>query len=216
MQKKIIVVDDHEVVRLGLKSLIDQYPQYKVIAEAGSANEAVEKVFELQPDIVLMDIRLPGKSGIDACEEIKNKYPDIQVIMLTSYAEDEMLFSAIKAGASGYVLKQINSEGLIQSLEAVARGDGSLDPAVTQRVFQEVRKAVREEEAASFSSLSQQERMVLKLVSEGNTNKEIAHNLFLGEGTVRNYVSSILAKLDVSNRAEAAAYAVEHNLKNYL
>lgn len=216
MQKKIIVVDDHEVVRLGLKSLIDKYPQYKVIAEAGSANEAVEKVFELQPDIVLMDIRLPGKSGIDACEEIKNKYPDIQVIMLTSYAEDEMLFSAIKAGASGYVLKQINSEGLIQSLEAVARGDGSLDPAVTQRVFQEVRKAVREEEAASFSSLSQQERMVLKLVSEGNTNKEIAHTLFLGEGTVRNYVSSILAKLDVSNRAEAAAYAVEHNLKNYL
>lgn len=216
MEKKIIIVDDHEVVRLGLKSLLDQYPQYKVIAETGSANEAVEKVFELQPDIVLMDIRLPGKSGIEACEEIKNKYPEIQVIMLTSYAEDEMLFSAIKAGASGYVLKQINSEGLIQALEAVARGDASLDPAVTQRVFQEVRKAVREEEAASFSSLSQQERMVLKLVSEGNTNKQIAHNLFLGEGTVRNYVSSILSKLDVSNRAEAAAYAVEHNLKNYL
>ena len=136
--------------------------------------------------------------------------------MLTSYAEDEMLFSAIKSGASGYVLKQINSEGLIQSLEAVARGDASLDPAVTQRVFQEVRRAVIDEEAASFSSLSQQEKMVLKLVSEGRTNKEIAHSLFLGEGTVRNYVSSILSKLDVSNRAEAAAYAVEHNLKNYL
>ena len=136
--------------------------------------------------------------------------------MLTSYAEDEMLFSAIKSGASGYVLKQINSEGLIQSLEAVARGDASLDPAVTQRVFQEVRRAVKEEEAASFSSLSQQEKMVLKLVSEGNTNKNIARSLFLGEGTVRNYVSSILSKLDVSNRAEAAAYAVEHNLKNYL
>lgn len=216
MKKKIIIVDDHEVVRLGLKSLLDQYPQYEVVSEASSANEAVKQVRELKPDIVLMDIRLPGKSGIEACEEIKQTNPDVQVIMLTSYAEDEMLFSAIKSGASGYVLKQINSEGLIQSLEAVARGEASLDPAVTQRVFQEVRRAVKEEEAASFSSLSQQEKMVLKLISEGKTNKEIAQKLYLGEGTVRNYVSSILSKLDVSNRAEAAAYAVEHNLKNYL
>ena len=216
LKKKIIIVDDHEVVRLGLKSLLDQYPQYEVVSEASSANEVIQQVDDLDPDIILMDIRLPGKSGIEACEEIKQKKPDIKIIMLTSYAEDEMLFSAIKSGASGYVLKQINSEGLIQSLEAVARGDASLDPAVTQRVFQEVRRAVKEEEAASFSSLSQQEKMVLKLVSEGNTNKKIAHSLFLGEGTVRNYVSSILSKLDVSNRAEAAAYAVEHNLKNYL
>jgi DNA-binding NarL/FixJ family response regulator len=216
LKKRIIIVDDHEVVRLGLKSLLDQYPQYEVVAEADSAASAVDAALEMNPDIILMDIRLPGKSGIEACEEIKSRNPDIQIIMLTSYAEDEMLFSAIKAGASGYVLKQINSEGLIHSLEAVARGEGSLDPAVTQRVFQEVRKAVKEEEAASFSSLSQQEKMVLRLVSEGKTNKEIAQNLFLGEGTVRNYVSSILSKLSVSNRAEAAAYAVEHNLKNYL
>ena len=205
MKKKIIIVDDHEVVRLGLKSLLDQYPQYEVVSEASDANEAIVKAKEFEPDIVLMDIRLPGKSGIEACEEIKNTNPNIKVIMLTSYAEDEMLFSAIKSGASGYVLKQINSEGLIQSLEAVARGEASLDPAVTQRVFQEVRRAVKGEEAASFSSLSQQEKLVLKLVSEGKTNKEIAHTLFLGEGTVRNYVSSILSKLDVSNRAEAAA-----------
>ena len=216
MKKKILIVDDHEVVRLGLKSLLDQYPQYEVVSEASSADEAVQKVEELLPDIVLMDIRLPGKSGIEACEEITANHPNIKVIMLTSYAEDEMLFSAIKSGASGYVLKLINSEGLIQSLDAVARGEASLDPAVTQRVFQEVRRAVKGEEAASFSSLSQQEKMVLKLVSEGNTNKEIALALFLGEGTVRNYVSSILSKLVVSNRAEAAAYAVEHNLKNYL
>jgi DNA-binding NarL/FixJ family response regulator len=216
LKKRIIIVDDHEVVRLGLRSLLDQYPQYEVVAEADSAASAVEAALEMNPDIILMDIRLPGKSGIEACEVIKARNPDIQIIMLTSYAEDEMLFSAIKAGASGYVLKQINSEGLIHSLEAVARGDGSLDPALTQRVFQEVRKAVKEEEAASFSSLSQQEKMVLRLVSEGKTNKEIAQSLFLGEGTVRNYVSSILSKLSVSNRAEAAAYAVEHNLKNYL
>lgn len=216
MKTRIVIVDDHEVVRIGMRSLLEQYSQYEVVAEAGSAKEAVAQVDAFQPDIVLMDIRLPGKSGIDACEEIKHKYPDTKVLMLTSYAEDEMLFSAIKAGASGYVLKQIDSEGLIKSLEAVARGEASLDPAVTQRVFQEVRKAVKEEEAASFQNLSQQEKMVLKLVSEGKTNREIAQALYLGEGTVRNYVSSILSKLGVSNRAEAAAYAVEHNLREYL
>ena len=216
MKIRIIIVDDHEIVRIGMRSLLEQYPQYEVVAEAGNAKEAVEQVLTFKPDIVLMDIRLPGKSGIDACEEIKQILPDTKVIMLTSYAEDEMLFSAIKAGASGYVLKQIDSEGLIKSLEAVSRGEASLDPAVTQRVFQEVRKAVKEEEAASFVNLSQQEKMVLKLVSEGKTNREIAQALYLGEGTVRNYVSSILSKLGVSNRAEAAAYAVEHNLKEYL
>ncbi len=216
MKIRIIIVDDHEIVRIGMRSLLEQYPQYEVVSEAGNAKEAVEQVQSFNPDIVLMDIRLPGKSGIDACEEIKRFAPDTKVIMLTSYAEDEMLFSAIKAGASGYVLKQIDSEGLIKSLEAVSRGEASLDPAVTQRVFQEVRKAVKEEEAASFANLSQQEKMVLKLVSEGKTNREIAQALYLGEGTVRNYVSSILSKLGVSNRAEAAAYAVEHNLREYL
>jgi DNA-binding NarL/FixJ family response regulator len=213
---RIVIVDDHEVVRIGMRSLLEQYSQYEVVGEAGNAKEAVAQVETYNPDIVLMDIRLPGKSGIEACEEIKRVHPDTKVLMLTSYAEDEMLFSAIKAGASGYVLKQIDSEGLIKSLEAVARGEASLDPAVTQRVFQEVRKAVKEEEAASFLNLSQQEKMVLKLVSEGKTNREIAQALYLGEGTVRNYVSSILSKLGVSNRAEAAAYAVEHNLREYL
>ena len=216
MKKRIIIVDDHEIVRLGLKSLLDQYPQYEVVSEAKNAKEAIAQVETYKPDIVLMDIRLPGKSGIDACEEIKQNFPDVKVIMLTSYAEDEMLFSAIKAGASGYILKQIDSSGLAKSIEAVARGEASLDPAVTQRVFQEVRRAVKDEEAASFTELSQQEKMVLKLVSEGKTNREIAQSLYLGEGTVRNYVSSILSKLSVSNRAEAAAYAVEHNLKEYL
>ena len=215
-KKRIIIVDDHEIVRFGLKSLLDQHPEYDVIAEASNAKEALQQVNSYHPDIVLMDIRLPGKSGIDACEEIKSKYPDIKVIMLTSFAEDEMLFSAIKAGASGYVLKQINLDDLVRSIESVARGEAALDPAVTQRVFQEVRKAVKDEEAAAFSNLSQQEKMVLKLVAEGKTNREIAQALFLGEGTVRNYVSSILSKLGVSNRAEAAAYAVEHNLKDYL
>ncbi|HNY19283.1 MAG TPA: response regulator transcription factor [Flexilinea sp.] len=213
---RIVLVDDHEVVRLGLKSLLEQGSRFEVVGEASNAKEAIEITGKLRPDIVLMDIRLPGQSGIDACEEITQKYPDVKVVMLTSYAEDEMLFSAIRAGASGYLLKQISSEDLVRSLESVARGDALLDPLVTQRVFQEVRRAVKEEEASAFAILSQQEKHVLILVSEGKTNREIAKSLFLGEGTVRNYVSSILSKLGTSNRAEAAAYAVEHNLKDYL
>ncbi|MDO9120436.1 MAG: response regulator transcription factor [Anaerolineaceae bacterium] len=215
-KQRIILVDDHEVVRLGLKSLLERHPQFEVISEAGSAKEALEQVERLLPDVVLMDIRLPGTSGIEACEEITKKFPDIRVIMLTSYAEDDMLFSAIRAGASGYVLKQIGADDLMKAIEAVGRGEALLDPAVTQRVFQEVRRAVKEEESSAFSTLSQQEKHVLVLVSEGRTNREIAKALFLGEGTVRNYVSSILSKLGVSNRAEAAAYAVEHNLRDYL
>ncbi len=215
-KQRLILVDDHEVVRIGLKSLLERHPQFDVVGEAGSAREAVEQVANLKPDIVIMDIRLPGTSGIEACEEIVTKYPGTKVIMLTSYAEDEMLFSAIRAGASGYILKQIGSDELVKALEAVSRGEALLDPAVTQRVFQEVRRAVKEEEASAFAHLSQQEKHVLLLVSEGKTNREIAKSLFLGEGTVRNYVSSILSKLGVNNRAEAAAYAVEHNLREYI
>jgi DNA-binding NarL/FixJ family response regulator len=216
IKQRILLVDDHEVVRLGLKALIDRHQNFEVVGEAGSAREAVEKVGQLHPDVVVMDIRLPGASGIEACEEIVQSFPETRVIMLTSYVEDEMLFSAIRAGASGYILKQIGGEDLIRALEAIGRGEALLDPAVTQRVFQEVRKAVRDEEASAFVHLSQQEKHVLQLVSEGRTNREIAKNLFLGEGTVRNYVSSILSKLNVNNRAEAAAYAVEHNLKDYI
>lgn len=215
-KQRIVLVDDHEVVRLGLKALLDRHPNFEVVGEAASAREALELVGSLQPAVVVMDIRLPGTSGIEACEEIVQRFPETKVLMLTSYAEDEMLFSAIRAGASGYVLKQIGGEELVRALEAVGRGEALLDPAVTQRVFQEVRKAVKEEEASAFSHLSQQEKHVLLLVSEGKTNREIAKALFLGEGTVRNYVSSILSKLGVNNRAEAAAYAVEHNLREYI
>ena len=216
VKQRILLVDDHEVVRIGLKSLLERHPQFTVVGEAASAREALEQVANLKPEVVVMDIRLPGTSGIEACEEIVTKFPGTKVIMLTSYAEDEMLFSAIRAGASGYILKQIGSDDLIKALEAVSRGEALLDPAVTQRVFQEVRRAVKEEEASAFAHLSQQEKHVLLLVSEGKTNREIAKALFLGEGTVRNYVSSILSKLGVNNRAEAAAYAVEHNLREYI
>jgi two-component system response regulator DevR len=215
-KQRILLVDDHEVVRLGLKSLLERHPQFDVVGEASSAREALELVNNTHPDVVVMDIRLPGTSGIEACEEITGRFPETKVIMLTSYAEDEMLFSAIRAGASGYILKQIGGEDLVRALEAVGRGDAMLDPTVTQRVFQEVRRAVKEEEASAFAHLSQQEKHVLLLVSEGKTNREIAKALFLGEGTVRNYVSSILSKLGVNNRAEAAAYAVQHSLREYI
>ena len=215
-KQRILLVDDHEVVRLGLRALLERHQQFEVVAEAGTVRDAIEQVEQYSPDVVVMDIRLPGGSGIEACEEISEKYPNTKVIMLTSYAEDEMLFSAIRAGASGYVLKQIEGEGLVRAIEAVGRGEALLDPAVTQRIFQEVRKAAKEEEASAFVALTQQEKHVLMLVSEGKTNREIAKALFLGEGTVRNYVSSILSKLGVSNRAEAAAYAVEHNLRDHL
>ncbi len=215
-KQRILLVDDHEVVRLGLRALLERHPHFEVVAEAGTAHEALERVQDYSPDVVVMDIRLPGGSGIDACQEITQKYPDTKVIMLTSYAEDEMLFSAIRAGAAGYVLKQIGGEDLVRAIEAVGRGEALLDPAVTQRIFQEVRKAAKDVEASAFSPLTQQEKHVLLLVSEGKTNREIAKELFLGEGTVRNYVSSILSKLNVSNRAEAAAYAVQHNLRDHL
>ncbi len=215
-RQRILLVDDHEVVRVGLKALLEKHPDFEVVAEAGTARDAVEKTESYKPDVVVMDIRLKGGSGIEACQEITESSPDTQVIMLTSYAEDEMLFSAIRAGAAGYVLKQIGGDDLVRAIEAVGRGEALLDPAVTQRVFQEVRKAAREEEASAFAELTQQEMHVLQLVSEGRTNRQIAEMLFLGEGTVRNYVSSILSKLNVRNRAEAAAYAVEHNLKDYI
>ncbi len=216
MALKIIIVDDHEVVRLGLRTLLERHPDFKVVGEAANAREAVQKTQLLRPDVVIMDIRLPGGSGIDACRKIVEQVPEARVIMLTSYAEDEMLFDAISAGACGYVLKQIGSDDLVRAIEAVGRGEASLDPALTQRVFARVREAARKERETAFAGLTEQELRVLAHVAEGKTNREIAEALFLGEGTVRNYVSNILKKLGLTNRAEAAAYAVEHNLKEFI
>ena len=215
-RQRIIIVDDHEVVRLGLRSLLDRHPEFEVVAEASNGREAIEKVDAYEPDVVVLDIRLPGMSGVEVCQQITDKHPDMHVIMLTSYAEDEMLFAAIRAGAAGYVLKQIGGDDLTRAIERVGRGEALLDPTLTQRVFEEVRKAQREEEASAFAELTNQEMQVLQLVSEGKTNREIAEALYLGEGTARHYVSNILGKLGVANRAEAAAYAVQHNLKDYL
>jgi DNA-binding NarL/FixJ family response regulator len=213
---RIIIVDDHEVVRLGLKALLEHHPDFTVVDEASTAKEAVQKAIAHRPEVVVMDIRLPGGSGIDACREIAQALgSETKVIMLTSYAEDEMLFEAIAAGAAGYVLKQIGGDDLVHAIETVGRGEALLDPALTQRVFERVREAQRKEEKSAFSDLTEQEMRVLVLLAEGKTNREIAQMLYLGEGTVRNYVSSILSKLGLSNRAEAAAYAVEHRIKTF-
>jgi len=216
MTLRILIVDDHEVVRLGLRSLLSNQANFVVVDEASSAKEAVEKAVQHRPDVVVMDIRMPGENGIEACREIKMHLPNTEVLMLTSYAEDEMLFDAISAGAAGYVLKQGGGDELIRAIQRVGQGEALLDPAVTQRVLARVRQATRQEQAAAFNDLTEQELRVLGLVSEGRTNKEIAKSLFLGEGTVRNYVSSILSKLGLTNRAEAAAYAVRHNLHEFL
>ncbi len=213
---RIIIVDDHEVVRLGLRALLERHAGFTVVDEAATAHEAIQKALQHRPEIVVMDIRLPGGSGISACREIAAQAPEVKVIMLTSFAEDDMLFEALAAGAAGYVLKQIGGDDLIRAIETVGRGEALLDPSLTQRVFTRVREAARKDEAAAFAELTEQELRVLAQVAEGKTNREIAQALFLGEGTVRNYVSSILSKLHVANRVEAAAYAVQHNLKDYL
>lgn len=212
---KIILVDDHEVVRLGLKSLLSNYPKFEVVAEAGNADEAIRLADEYKPDVMVMDIRLPGKSGIDATREITAKHKSTKVIMLTTFADDELLFDAISAGASGYVLKQIDSGELINALERIGRGESLLDPAVTQQVFKRMRESTRKAETEAFASLTEQELKVLSLVAQGKRNKEIAAEVFLSEKTVRNYVSSILSKLGLATRSEAAAYAVKHHIENF-
>ncbi len=216
MHIRILLVDDHEIVRLGLKALLSRFPHFEVVAEAGDAQEALEKTLHYQPDVVVMDIRLPGKNGIEATREIMEVRPQTKIIMLTSHADDDVLFDAISAGASGYVLKQIGSDDLVRALETIGRGESMLDPAITQKVFQRVRETARRAEDEYFATLSEQELTILSLVTEGLTNREIAERMFLSEKTVRNYVSSILSKLDLSSRAEAAAYAVRHHIHEHI
>ncbi|NWG17587.1 MAG: response regulator transcription factor [Chloroflexi bacterium] len=210
---RILIADDHSVVRAGLRALLERQGRFRVVAEAATGEEAVAKAQDSQPDVAVLDVRMPGVSGIEACRQIIETVPGCRVIMLTSYAEDELLFAAIQAGASGYVLKRIGDNELIQAIERVSRGEGMLDPAMTTTVFTEMRKASQAQHAAAFANLTSQELAVLALVAEGLTNRQIAIKLYLGEGTVRNYVSSVLAKIGASNRAEAAAYAVKNNIR---
>jgi two-component system, NarL family, response regulator DevR len=209
---RILIADDHSVVRAGLRALLEHHKSFHIVAEASTGEEAILKAQEHRPDVAVMDIRMPGISGIEACRQIVTTVENCRVIVLTTYAEDELLFAAIRAGASGYVLKRIGDNDLVTAVERVSRGENMLDPALTARVFEEMRKVGQAQQAEAFSELTPQELSVLALVAHGMTNRQIAVKLYLGEGTVRNYVSSVLAKINVSNRAEAAAYAVKHNI----
>ena len=209
---RILLVDDHEVVRLGLKALLSRHPRFEVVGEAGSADEALAKARVQKPDVVVMDIRLAGKSGIEATREIVAVLPATKVIILTSFADDDLLMDAVAAGATGYVLKQIGSDDLVRALEAVGRGEALLDPAMMNKAFARLREAARKDRGEAFKMLTEQEVRIITLVAHGRTNREIAGELYLSEKTVRNYVSSILGKLGLSHRAQAAAYAVEHGL----
>jgi two-component system response regulator DevR len=202
---RIVLVDDHEVVREGLRALLDAEEGIEVVGEAGNVADAVRRVGYESPDVVVLDVRLPDGSGIEACREIRARWPEVRVLMLTSFADDEALFSSIMAGASGYVLKQIKGSDLVSSVQRVGRGESLLDPEMTERVFRRIRG--EEPDDPLLARLSNQERKILDLIAEGLTNREIAERMFLAEKTVKNYVSNVLAKLDMSRRSEAAAYA---------
>ena len=207
---RLLVVDDHEIVRQGLVALLDRREEFEVVGEAGSVAESIEMARRFQPDLVIMDVRLPDGSGIEACREIRSELPGTRVVILTSYPDEEAVLSAIVAGASGYLLKQIRARDLVAALESVARGDSLLDPAVTEKVLERVRRLGSGGTSDEIAQLTPQEQKILLLVAEGKTNKEIAAEIFLSDKTVKNYVSSILSKLNLERRAQAAAFVAKH------
>ena len=209
---RVLICDDHEVVREGLRTLLSRRPEMAVVGEAGTMQEAIETAAKAKPDVVIMDVRLPDGSGVEACRAIREARPETRVIMLTSYADDEALFASIVAGASGYLLKQTRGQMVVDAIQAVAQGRSLLDPDVTGKVLERVRRG-REKEDPAIASLTDQERKVLEQLAEGKTNREIGAALFLSEKTVKNYVSRILDKLGLSRRAQAAAFMAERRPK---
>jgi DNA-binding NarL/FixJ family response regulator len=209
---RILIADDHEVVRIGLAALLDRQPGFRVVGEASSGREAVALARRHQPDVAVLDIRMPDGSGTEACRQITSELPATAVVMLTSYADEDALFAAIAAGAAGYVLKRIGSHELVDAVRRVAAGQSTLDPAVTRSVLERLRRAQQLEERGVFTELTEQERRVLAQLAEGQSNREIAIALELAEKTVRNYVSSILGKLGLVSRSQAAAFAIRNHL----
>lgn len=205
---RVVICDDHEVVREGLRGLIGRQAGMTVVGEAGTVAEAVEAATRASPDVVIMDVRLPDGSGVEACRAIREARPEVKVIMLTSYADDEALFASILAGAAGYLLKQTRGQAVVDAIATVAAGRSLLDPDVTGKVLQRLRESRAEDPA--LASLTDQERKVLAGLAEGKTNREIGESLFLSEKTVKNYVSRILDKLGLARRGEAAAYVAKH------
>ena len=214
---RILVVDDHAVVRAGIAALLETEDDFSVVAEAESGAEAIQKAREHQPDVVVMDIHLVGSlSGIEACEHILEHQPETKIIMLTAYAEEDLVKAAINAGAVGYLLKRFGNRELLDALRTVAYDGTDSDIMVTKPILEAVRQAAGFEEPSAFSEFTPQEMQILALIALGRTNREIGHQLHLAENTVRNYITDILVKLDVSNRVEAAVFAIRHHIERYI
>ena len=202
---RVFLLDDHEVVRMGLRQLLDDEEDLQVVGEASTAEEALNRIPATRPNVAVLDVRLPDGDGVAVCREVRSRNPEIACLMLTSFADDEALFSAIMAGAAGYVLKQIRGSELVNAVRRVAAGESLLDPAVTKRVLERLRSEPEQDEG--LAGLTDQERRILDLIAEGKTNRQIAEAMYLAEKTVKNYVSNLLAKLGMERRSEAAAYA---------
>ncbi|MEZ0580287.1 response regulator [Nocardioides sp. MH1] len=205
---RIFLLDDHEVVRRGIRELLESEPGFEVVGESGLADEARRRIPALRPDVAILDGRLPDGSGIDVCRDIRSQDPSIAALILTSYDDDDALFSAIMAGAAGYVLKQVRGNDLVDMVRRVAAGQSTLDPSVTAQVLERLRNGPPVDK--EIQALTEQEQRILELIGRGMTNREIAGELFLAEKTVKNYVSSLLAKLGLSSRTQAAIFAVKH------
>ncbi len=201
----MFLLDDHEIVRRGLRELLEAEDDLVVAGEASTAEEALSRIPGMRPDVAVLDVRLPDGDGVEVCREIRSKNPEIHCLMLTSFADDEALFSAILAGASGYVMKQVRGTDLVDAIRRVAQGQSLLDPAVTARVLERLRTPQAPED--DLATLTDQERRILDLIAEGLTNRQIGERMYLAEKTVKNYVSNVLMKLGMSRRSEAAAYA---------
>lgn len=209
---RVFLVDDHEIVRRGLADLLSLEDDMEVVGEAGNKEDALHRIPAAKPTVAVLDVRLPDGSGVEVCRDIRAAMPEVSCLMLTSYADDEALFDAIMAGASGYVLKEIRGNDLVDAVRQVAAGKSLLDPDATQRVLERLRDGNKQDER--LDGLTDQERKILELIGEGMTNRQIGEHLHLAEKTVKNYVSSLLAKLGMERRTQAAAYAarraVEH------
>jgi two-component system, NarL family, response regulator DevR len=208
---RLLIVDDHEVVRQGLISFLERHGEFDVIAEAGTCAEAISQAHKYVPDLILMDVRLPDATGIEACRLVRDEFPEMPIVFLTSSLAEVDVLGAVIAGARGYVLKQTRSAELVRTLEAVGRGESLFDPTVTGIVLERIRRIANDPNDGGSVDLTVREREILPLLAEGQTNKEIAAALFLSDKTVKNYVSSILAKLSLERRAQIASFIVRRD-----
>jgi two-component system, NarL family, response regulator DevR len=205
MSVRVFLLDDHEIVRRGVRELLEVEEDFEVVGEAGTAEDALVRIPTCMPDVAVIDMRLPDGNGVEVCREVRSRHPEVQCVVLTSFADDEALFDSIMAGAAGYLLKQIKGNDLVDAIRRVAAGQSLLDPNVTARVLERLRNGPAQDER--LARLTDQERKILDLIAEGLTNRQIGERMFLAEKTVKNYVSNLLAKLGMERRTEAAVFA---------